>query len=104
MKNKSIFKALPQEDQQRILYLCAQHTYDEVLEIISRPRPEGLQLKTSYSALCRFNCSQNAEARKAVVINQAAASLQYVRQRASGSLPTAILGLLETRLFEALRS
>lgn len=104
MKSKSVFKALPPEDQQRILDLCARHTYDEVLEIIARPRPEGLQLKTSYSALCRFNCAENAETRKAVVINQAAASLQYVRQRGSGAVRTAILGLLEERLLQALRA
>ena len=104
MKPKSVFKALPAEDQQRILDLCAGHTYDEVLEIIQRPPPEGLQLKTSYSALCRFNCSHNADARKAAILDQAAAALQFIRQRSAGSLRTAILSLLETRVFEALRA
>src|SRR5262245_3370322 len=103
MKPKSIFKTLPPEDQQHILSLCATHTYDEVLEIIARPRPEGLQLKTSYSALCRFNCSSNADARKAAIVDQTAASLQYVRQAGSGSVRTGIVSLLETRVFEALR-
>lgn len=104
MKNKSVFKSLPPEDQTHILNLCANHTYDEVLEILARPRPEGLQLKTSYSALCRFNCAHNAEVRKATVLNQAAASLQYVRQRGSGSFRTAILAMIESRIFEALRA
>src|SRR6187431_2029447 len=103
MKNKSVFKALPQEDQQRVLALCVNHTYDEVLDIIARPRPEGLQLKTSYSALCRFNCSHSEDARKAAVVNQAASSLQYIRQAGSGSVRTAILLMLENRIFESLR-
>lgn len=104
MKAKSVFKSLPEEDQQRILDLCSNHTYDEVLEIIERPRPEGLQLKTSYSALCRFYCTRSAQARQTTILEQAAASLQYVRQSASGSFRTAILGILETRLFTALRA
>src|SRR5205085_179765 len=96
-------KSLPPEDQEHILSLCATHPYHEVIEILARPRPEGLQLKTSYSALCRFNCSHNADARKAAVLNQAASSLQYVRQQGSGSFRTAILTVLETRILEALR-
>src|SRR5947209_1258634 len=98
MKNKSVFKSLPPEDQKQILDLCANHTYDEVLEILARPRPEGLQLKTSYSALCRFNCSHNADVRQATVLDQAAASLQYLRQRGSGSFRTGILTILESRI------
>ncbi len=87
-----------------MLDLCANHTYDEALEIIARPRPEGLQLKTSYSALCRFYCSHSAEAREAAVLDQAAASLQFIRQKSSGSLRTAILATVENRIFAALRS
>ena len=104
MNNQSIFKSLPEEDQQRILDLCSTHTYDDVLEIIARPRPEGLQIKSSASALCRFNCSRSAEARKASVISQNASGLQYIRQDSSGSVRTGILAMIENRIFEALRS
>ena len=54
--------------------------------------------------MCRFNCSQNTDARKAAILDQAASSLQYVRQGGAGSFRTAILTILETRLFEAIRA
>jgi hypothetical protein len=104
VKSKSVFTALPPEDQQRIIALCNEHTYDQVVEIVARPRPEGLQLKTSSSALCRFYCSYNSAARKAALLDQTASSLQYIRLAGSGALPTAILSLMETTLFESLRS
>src|SRR5262245_40612631 len=40
MKNKSVLKSLPQEDRDRIISLCANHTYEQVLEI----RPSSFRL------------------------------------------------------------
>jgi hypothetical protein len=103
MKTKSLFKALPPEEQQKIIDLCNRHTYHEVLAILAKPRPEGLQIETSYSALCRFYCAYNEAARKAKILNQAASSLQFVRQDGQGSFRSAVLATLEVRIFEALQ-
>ena len=103
MKTKNRFKLLPPEDQQKIIDLCDRHPYTDVLDIIAKPRSEGgLQLQASYSALCRFYLSANREARKTTVLRQTAASLQYQRHHSPGAFRTALVALLERRLFEAL--
>ena len=102
-KSRSKFAHLPPEDQKRILELCEQHTYHEALEIIAKPRPEGLQLESSYGALVRFCTSQNQQARAAQLLAQSACAVQLSRQAHPGALRGAILTLVESRIYDALR-
>src|SRR5688572_27639522 len=101
-KPRSKFALLPPEDQKRIIELCDQHTYHEALEIIARPRPEGLQLQSSYGALVRFYTAYNTQARTAGLLAQSARTIQFTRQAQPGALRGAILTLLESRIYEAL--
>jgi len=102
-KSRSKFTHLPPEDQQRIIELCDRHTYHEALEIIAKPRPEGLQLESSYGALVRFYSSHNQLARASHLLGQSAGTIQLTRQAHSGALRGAILTLVESRIFDALR-
>src|SRR5688572_32712826 len=85
-KPRSKFAHLPPEDQRRIIELCDQNTYHEALEIIARPRPEGLQLEASYGALVRFYASYNRQARAAHLLGQSARTIQLSRQAHPGAL------------------
>lgn len=102
-KPRSKFALLPAEDQKRVIELCDQHTYHEALEIIAQPRPEGLQLQSSYGALVRFYASYNQQARAAHLLGQNARTIQFTRQAHPGALRGAILTMVESRIFEALR-
>jgi hypothetical protein len=102
-KSRSKFAHLPPEDQKRILELCEQHTYNEAFEIIARPRPEGLQLETSYGALVRFCTNHNQQARAAQLLGQSARAVQLSRQAHPGALRGAILTMVESRIYDALR-
>jgi hypothetical protein len=97
------FALLPPEDQKRIIELCNQHTYHEALEIIAKPRPEGLQLESSYGALVRFYAAYNQQARAAHLLNQSARTVQLTRQAHPGALRGAILTMVESSIYEALR-
>ena len=102
-KPRSKFALLPPEDQKRVIDLCNLHSYDEALEIIAKPRPEGLQLQSSHGALVRFYARYNEQARKAHLLGQCARTIQITRQAHPGALRGGILTMLESRIFEALR-
>src|SRR5688500_17690039 len=102
-KPRSKFALLPPEDQKRVIELCDQHTYHEALDIIAQPRPEGLQLQSSYGALVRFYASYNQHARTAHLLGQNARTIQFTRQAHPGALRGAILTMVESRIYEALR-
>jgi hypothetical protein len=103
IKPRSKFALLPPADQKRIIELCDQHTYHEALEIIAKPRPEGLQIESSYGALVRFYAAHNQQARAAHLLNQSARTVQLTRQAHPGALRGAILTMVESRIYEALR-
>src|SRR5688572_11189742 len=103
-KPRSKFALLPPEDQKRVIELCDQHTYHEALDIIALPRPEGLQLQSSYGALVRFYASYNQHARAAHLLGQSARTVQLTRQAHPGALRGGILTMVESRIFEALRN
>ncbi len=103
-KPRSKFALLPAEDQKRVIELCDQHTYHEALDIIALPRPEGLQFQSSYGALVRFYSSYNQHARAAHLLGQSARTVQLSRQAHPGALRGAILTMVESRIFEALRN
>jgi hypothetical protein len=54
MKPRSVFDTLSPEDRERIITLCSRMPYKQALAILSQPRPEGIGLQSSVSALCRF--------------------------------------------------
>ena len=56
MRKQSKIRSLSTEDQKRILELCAEHTYDEVVDLVAKPRDQGgLDFKTNRGALSRFS-------------------------------------------------
>jgi hypothetical protein len=59
MKRKSKFSVLAIKEKSEIIGLCEAHTDDQVVELTAKPRPEGSDLKTSYSALRRFYINYN---------------------------------------------
>jgi hypothetical protein len=48
------FNSLSHEDKQFIITLCQNHTYNEAVQILAKPKPDGLDFQTSPAALCRF--------------------------------------------------
>lgn len=104
MKYKSILKQLSAEDQKRILKLCDEDTYNNVVEILARPRPEGFGIRTSYSALRRFYTEFRPEpdpdpSRK--IASQALA--RSLRDCDDRNLLPAILSVLECRVLRGLQ-
>jgi hypothetical protein len=60
MKPRSVFDKLPAPEQNHIIALCQDRTYKQVLAIIGQPRPEGLGIHASESALSRFHARFHA--------------------------------------------
>src|SRR5690349_12372537 len=104
MKVKSKFKALSPQDQDHIFELCQNNTFEKVVEILEKPRPEGLALKTSYSALRRFYLQYNPHVQAAKILDQYAHGLRIQHQASEGSLSSAILLHIESRVLEALKN
>ena len=103
-KRTNKFATLSPEDRQFVHELCEQYTYDEAVEILARPRPEGLSIETSISSLCRFNTRYHPEARQTGVTAQFCRAVS-TRHQAEGFANTqAILALTQNRLIDALRS
>ena len=103
-KRTNQFAKLSPEDRQFVHELCEQYTYAEAVEILERPRPEGLSLETNISSLCRFNTRYHPEARQTGVTAQFCRAVS-TRHQAEGFANTqAILALTQNRLIDALRS
>ncbi len=102
MKSKSKFKALPATDQEWIFQLCQNNTFEKAVEVLEKPRPEGLALKTSYSAVRRFYLQYNPDAQQAQTLSQYAKSLRIQHQDAKGNFDSAILLHVQKRILEAL--
>jgi hypothetical protein len=103
-KTRNQFHTLPEQDRNLILDLCSKHSYEEAIEIISRPRPEGgLGLVTSRSALCRFYTTWHPEPAREVLAQYAAAA--HVRhQYDSNAFLGAIRAAVEARVLEHLKN
>jgi hypothetical protein len=103
MKPKSVFHTLSPEDRDRVVSLCGQHTYHEVLEMIAKPRSEGgLDVQSSESALCRFYVRSHPLARKIQVDAQLVEALDESFFEKGDTYLRAIIFLLQERVFTAL--
>lgn len=54
INRKNGLNSLSLEDRDFVIKLCQEHTYRDVVILLAEPRPAGLALRTSSSALCRF--------------------------------------------------
>jgi hypothetical protein len=102
MHKRSKFSSLSQEDQQKIFSLWGKHTYKQMVEIIAKPRPEGLALKTSVTALCRFNVNHNPALHEIEIDRQLAHALQVRGQASGNAMLCGIISLVEQRVFKYL--
>src|SRR5690349_17398576 len=85
-KEKSQFRTLPEHERKQILDLCSTHPYDEVVTILARPRPHGMDISTSKSALCRFFTTAQTNSTQLLLAQTAAASQIQHEQNANAFL------------------
>src|SRR5687768_16623721 len=103
-KERNQFAFLPDEDRKLILNLCSKQAYEEVVDILVKPRTEGgLDLVTSRSALCRFYTTSHPEPDREVLAQLATAT--HVRHEYDS---TAFLGAIrasvEARVLDNLKN
>jgi hypothetical protein len=104
MKSQSKLQNLSPEDQQYILDLCQDRRYEDVVPLLAQPRPVGLSIKTSVSALCRFYNRVNPLGLRAEITGQLADGLQ-IRQDLSGpAFNSALLTLVQVHLLDSLKN
>ena len=103
-KQRNQFVALSEQDRKYILNLCSQHSYDDTVEILHRPRSEGgLGIATSRSALSRFFTTSSSESAIAVLAQYAAAT--HVRHDQDGNaFLGAIRASVQARVLENLKN
>ena len=102
MNKNCKFYALSTEDRQQILRWCDQHSYERAVELAAKPRPEGLGLQTSISAVQRFYATYTPLAYTTDVVNQLAQVLQGRAQIHGDSFRNAILHTVETFIIQGL--
>jgi hypothetical protein len=103
-KPKNQFAALSQADQNYILDLCARQIYDDIVELLRKPRAEGgLDIITSRAALCRFFTTSREESNVAVLA-QVAAAANIRHEQNSNAFLGAIRATVEARVLENLRN
>ena len=96
------FDQLSPEDQHHIIDLCNRNTYPKAVELLAKPRPEGLALNTSVSALCRFFTTWNPINQQAKLMEQLGKSLRVCRQATPVASLTGVLAILENNLLKQL--
>ena len=79
-----------------------QNTYPKAVEILAKPRPEGLALNTSVRALCRFYTSWNPINQQAKLMEQLGKSLRVCRQATPLASLTGVLAILENNVLKQL--
>lgn len=102
LSKNSKFSGLSTEDQEKIIQLCDQEKYERVVEILARPRPEGLNLQTSTSALCRFYKSYHPVARRQFATHQLAEGIRVHFKATEQTYLGATIGLLQEQVFRSL--
>jgi hypothetical protein len=104
MKRLNMFQRLTQADQTIILHLCDRLPYKDVAEQLAKPRIDGgLGLATSPTSLCKFYTRHHPEAVSAEALGQFAAAMRVNHQAHGEANFEALLGLVQTRLLEAVR-
>jgi len=96
------FDQLPPEDQHHIIDLCNKHGYAKVVGILAQPRPDGMALNTSTSALCRFYTQWNPVNQQARLMEQLGKSLRVCRQATPLASLTGVLAILENNVLKQL--
>ena len=91
-------EALPPDSQDFIITLCEAHPYKEVVQILALPKPDGLAIHTSVSALCRFYAAHNPKADEARLAEQLGKSLRQRRQSTPCAALTGILAIIENHI------
>jgi len=105
MKRLNMFQRLPKEDQTFVLGLCDKLPYKAAAEQLAKPRSEGgLSLATSATSLCKYYTKHHPEAVSAEAVGQFAAAMRVNHQAHGEANFEALLGLVQTRLLEAVRS
>ena len=100
-----MFERLDPQDQEYILRLCDDHTYDHVVEILARPRDAGgLALTTSRTSLGRFYTERSRDAIDTQLLAQYTNSLTFNHQAHSATACEGILTLVQNRILSALKS
>jgi hypothetical protein len=97
------FDQLSPEDQHHIIDLCNKHGYAKVVGILAQPRPEGMALNTSTSALCRFYTQWNPVNQQARLMEQLGKSLRVCRQATPLASLTGVLAILENNVLKQLQ-
>ena len=102
-KSKSQFAALSEDDRKYILKLCSEHSYDDAVDLLLKPRGEGgLDILTSRAALCRFFTSAPDNTNHALAQYAAAANIRH--EQNSNAFLGAIRASVEARVLENLRN
>ena len=102
MNKNSPFSTLSNEDRARIIAWCGNHTYEHAVELAARPRPEGLDFKTSVSALQRFYAQYNPRTEDTIISKQLADVLKTQHLEDPETFRAAALALVEQAIFRSL--
>ena len=103
MNKNSKFHSLSPEDRQQILRWCEEFTYEEAVEKCALPRPEGLDLQTSVSAIQRFYASYSPLCYDGDVLLQCARAARSKQLTHDPEVfREVILNVVEQRIFAAL--
>ena len=105
MRRLNKFSSLPKEDQTFILNLCEKITYKQACIELAKPRGAGgLGFTTSPSDLCKFNTQHHPEAIATEAWGQFASAIRVQHQAHGEANFEALLGLVQNRLLEAMRT
>jgi hypothetical protein len=104
MKRPNKFDVLSAEDQQCLLKICDENTYDAAVEILAKPRSEGgLSFYTSRTALSGFYTHHHPDHNAIAQIGQFADSVRIKGQAHMAAGFEAMLTLVQQRILEALK-
>lgn len=101
MKNSKLGR-LSQEDRATVIQLCDQHPYEHVVELLALPRPEGLGLSTSKSALSRFYNQYHRDTQDQFATIQLAQTTEPDFEKNEKIYLAATIAVLQQRIFRAL--
>ena len=102
-KPKNQFASLSREDQKYVLDLCAKQTYDDIVDLLRKPRPDGgLDIATSRAALCRYFTTSHEDSTLALLA-QVAAAANIRHEQSSNAFLGAIRATVEARVLESLQ-
>ncbi len=100
---KSIFQTLSPDDRNQIIALCENHTYQQVLEMIAKPKSDGgMNIHSSVSALCRFYVRHHPLAQRIIIDSQLAEAMDETFFESGDAYFRGIISMTQQRLFASL--